>query len=261
MSARLDAELADRGLARSRSNAARLIADGRVRVDGRVAEKPSLRVTAEQVIEVDADHYVSRAAHKLIAGLDGFGIDVAGRTALDMGASTGGFTQVLLERGAVRVAAVDVGHDQLADEIRDDARVSTVEGYNVRYMTRASLAEESGIDAAPSIVTGDLSFISLSHVLPAVKAVMAADADVVLLVKPQFEVGRTGIRGGIVVDDARREAAVAGVLAEAESLGFVVHGLLPSPVEGTHGNREALLHLRADGEARDWADEIRGAVR
>ena len=261
MSARLDAELADRGLARSRSNAARLIAEGRVRVDGRVADKPSQKVTGGQTIEVDTDHYVSRAAHKLIAALDGFGIDIAGRTALDMGASTGGFTQVLLERGAACVAAVDVGHDQLADEIRGDERVFAVEGYNVRYMTRASLAEESGIDAAPGVVTGDLSFISLSHVLPAVKAVMAEAADVILLVKPQFEVGRTGVRGGIVVDDARREAAVAGVLEEAESLGLVVRGLLPSPVEGTHGNREALLHLRTDGTPRSWADEIRRAVR
>lgn len=261
MSARLDAELADRGLARSRSNAARLIAEGRVRVDGAVAEKASLRVTPEQTIEVDGDHYVSRAAHKLIAGLDGFAIDAAGRVGLDMGASTGGFTQVLLERGAARVAAVDVGHDQLAAELRADPRVAVVEGFNVRYMTPGSLVEESGIAEAPGIVTGDLSFISLSHVLPAVRAVMADDADVVLLVKPQFEVGRTGIRGGIVVDDARREGAVADVLARAEILGFIVHGILPSPVEGTHGNREALVHLRADGVSRTWTEEIRRAVR
>src|SRR5690606_35684356 len=124
-----------------------------------------------------------------------------GRIGLDMGASTGGFTQVLLERGAERVAAVDVGHDQLAEEVRLDERVAAVEGYNVRYMTRRSLSDESGMDEAPTIVTGDLSFISLTHVLPAVRAVMAEGADVVLLVKPQFEVGRTGIRGGIVVND------------------------------------------------------------
>jgi len=261
VSGRLDAELAARGLARSRTHAARLVAEGRVRLDGTVASKASARVRPEQEIEVDADHYVSRAAHKLIAGLNGFGVDPAGRIALDMGASTGGFTQVLLERGAARVAAVDVGHDQLAHELREDPRVAVVEGFNVRYMTGASLAAESGIEEAPGLVTGDLSFISLTHVLPAVRAVMGEGADVVLLVKPQFEVGRTGIRGGIVVDGGRREKAVADVLAQAEALGLIVHGLLPSPVEGTHGNREALVHLRADGIPRAWTEEIRAAVR
>lgn len=260
MSGRLDAELAARGLARSRTHAARLIAEGRVRVDGSAVRKPAVRVEPGAVIEVDADHYVSRAAHKLIAGLDGFGVEAAGRLGLDLGASTGGFTQVLLERGAECVVAVDVGHDQLAPAIRSDERVRVVEGYNVRYMTRESLARESGVEASPGIVTGDLSFISLSHVLPSVRSVMAADADVVLLVKPQFEVGRTGVRGGVVVDDVLRARAVAGIVSAAEGLGLVTHGILPSPVEGTHGNREALLHLRADGNSRDWSDEIRRAV-
>jgi len=261
VSERLDAQLAARGLARSRTHAARLIAEGRVRVDGSIAVKPAARVAPEQTLEVEADHWVSRAAHKLIAGLDGFGIAVAGRLALDLGASTGGFTQVLLERGAERVMAVDVGHDQLAGELRADERVNVVEGYNVRYMTRESLASASGVDEAPSVVTGDLSFISLAHVLPAVRAVMADAADVILLVKPQFEVGRTGVRGGVVVDDDLRERAVADVVDAAERAGLVVHGVLPSPVEGMHGNREALLHLRADGARHSWAAEIRRAVR
>ena len=211
MSTRLDAALPARGLARSRTHAATLIADGLVTVDGRPVVKASTQVADDAQIEVAAtDHYVSRAAHKLISGLDAFGIQVAGRLALDMGASTGGFTQVLRERGADPVIAVDVGHGQLAASVADDPGVISIEGFNVRYMTPESLAQASGVDAAPQLVTGDLSFISLSHVLPAARAVAAADADLVLLVKPQFEVGRTAVKGGLVTDAAARADAVAG---------------------------------------------------
>ena len=177
MTSRLDAALAARGLARSRTHAATLIADGLVTVDGRPVVKASAQVADDAALEVaGADHYVSRAAHKLIAGLDAFDVDVAGRLALDMGASTGGFTQVLRERGAERVIAVDVGHGQLAASVARDPGVISIEGFNVRYMTPESLASASGISQTPSLITGDLSFISLTHVLPAARAVAAGDA-------------------------------------------------------------------------------------
>jgi 23S rRNA (cytidine1920-2'-O)/16S rRNA (cytidine1409-2'-O)-methyltransferase len=244
VSERLDAAMAARGLARSRTSAAALIAEGRVSVDGRPVVKPSLKVGAESAITIaGADHYVSRAAHKLIAGLDGFGVRVSGRTALDMGASTGGFTQVLRERGADPVIAVDVGHGQLAPEIEADAGVISIEGFNVRYMTPASLAEVSGVDEPPAVVTGDLSFISLAHVLPAARAVAADGADLVLLVKPQFEVGRTAVKGGLVSNPALRSDAVMGVLWAAWDLGLGTCGVLSSPILGTRGNAEYIVHL------------------
>lgn len=244
MTARLDAALAARGLARSRTHAATLIADGLVTVDGRPVVKPSTAVADDALLEVaGADHYVSRAAHKLIAGLDEFGVDVRGRLALDMGASTGGFTQVLRERGADPVIAVDVGHGQLAASVSQDPGVIAVEGFNVRHMTRASLAEVSEVDAPPSVVTGDLSFISLSHVLPAARSVASDDADLVLLVKPQFEVGRTAVKGGLVTNPALRADAVAGVLWAAWDCGLGTCGVIASPIVGTHGNSEYIAHL------------------
>ena len=244
MTSRLDAALAARGLARSRTHAATLIADGLVTVDGRPVVKASAQVADDAALEVaGADHYVSRAAHKLIAGLDAFGLEVAGRLALDMGASTGGFTQVLRERGAERVIAVDVGHGQLAASVAVDPGVVSIEGFNVRYMTPESLAAASGVVQAPSLITGDLSFISLTHVLPAARAVAAEDADLVLLVKPQFEVGRTAVKGGLVTDAASRADAVANVLWAAWDQGLGTCGVVSSPIAGTHGNSEYIAHL------------------
>jgi 23S rRNA (cytidine1920-2'-O)/16S rRNA (cytidine1409-2'-O)-methyltransferase len=244
MTPRLDAELAARGLARSRTHAATLISDGLVTVNGRPVVKASAQVGDDAVLEVaGADHYVSRAAHKLIAGLDAFGVDVSGRLALDMGASTGGFTQVLRERGADPVIAVDVGHGQLAASIAIDPGVISIEGFNVRYMTPPSLAAASGVAQAPSVITGDLSFISLGHVLPAARAVAADDADLVLLVKPQFEVGRTAVKGGLVTDAAARADAVTGVLWAAWDEGLGTCGVVSSPIAGTHGNSEFIAHL------------------
>ncbi|WP_431804078.1 TlyA family RNA methyltransferase [Microbacterium sp. bgisy203] len=248
---RLDAAVAGRGLARSRTQAAQLIEGGLVSVDGLPVVKPSVKVRGDQEITVAAsDHYVSRAAHKLIAALDAFDVRVAGRLALDMGASTGGFTQVLRERGAARVLAVDVGHGQLDAAIAADAGVTVVEGFNVRYMTPEGLAEAAGTGgpAQPTLLTGDLSFISLTHVLPAVAAVAAPDADVVLLVKPQFEVGRTGVREGLVTDAAARADAVMGVLWAGWDAGLGTHGAIASPIAGTHGNHEYLVHLRPTGD-------------
>ncbi|MEW2460139.1 TlyA family RNA methyltransferase [Microbacterium sp. K41] len=256
---RLDAALASRGLARSRSHAATLIAEGLVSVDGRPVVKASTPVQDDSELTVaGADHYVGRAAHKLVAALDGFGVAVADRLALDMGASTGGFTQVLRERGARRVLAVDVGHGQLAPVIAADDGVVSVEGFNVRHMTPQSLADATGEPAPPDLIVGDLSFISLELVLPAIAAVAAPGADVLLLVKPQFEVGRTAVRGGLVTDPATRADAVARVVWSAWDAGFGMFGILPSPILGTHGNAEYLVHL-APGRGSnptEWMDTI-----
>lgn len=249
MTQRLDAAVAARGLARSRTHAAHLIESGLVSVDGIGVVKVSTRVDEAAVIEVaGADHYVSRAAHKLIAGLDAFGIAVAGRRALDMGASTGGFTQVLRERGATPVIAVDVGHGQLSPVIATDPHVIAVEGFNVRYMSPTVLAAASGITEPPQLVTGDLSFISLDHVLAPVAEVIDPEGDVVLLIKPQFEVGRTGVREGLVTDPGRRADAVAGVLWSAWDAGMGTCGLIASPIIGTHGNAEFVAHFRVRGD-------------
>ncbi|MCE7483442.1 MULTISPECIES: TlyA family RNA methyltransferase [Microbacterium] len=241
---RLDAALAARGLARSRSHAATLIAAGVVSVDGRPIIKASTSVGDEAVITLaESDHYVSRGAQKLIAALDAFEVVVDGRLALDMGASTGGFTQVLRERGARKVLAVDVGHDQLAASIAEDPAVVHVEGFNVRHMTRESLTEVTGEPEAPELIVGDLSFISLELVMPAVAAVAASGSDIVLLVKPQFEVGRTAVRGGLVTDPATRADAVARVVWHGWDAGFGMLGILASPILGTHGNAEFLVHM------------------
>lgn len=251
---RLDRVVAELGLARSRSRAAESIAAGRVRVDGVVTEKTGAKVVSGSRVEVDgADRYVSRAAHKLVAGLDGFAIDAMGRLALDLGASTGGFTEVLLERGAREVLALDVGHDQLVPELRADARVRVVEGCNARELTPGLLAELTGTPKAPDLVVADLSFISLTLVLPAIAAVAAPGAELVLLVKPQFEVGRSGIRDGIVVDAALADDAVRRVVDCAESLGLRHRGLAPSPITGEHGNQEFLAYFEGTGERRRGA--------
>jgi 23S rRNA (cytidine1920-2'-O)/16S rRNA (cytidine1409-2'-O)-methyltransferase len=256
---RLDAALAARGLARSRTHAATLISEGLVSVDGRPVVKASMPVSDEAELSVaGTDHYVGRGAHKLIAALDGFAVPVEGRLALDMGASTGGFTQVLRERGARRVLAVDVGHDQLAPTIAADPGVVSVEGFNVRHMTPENLAAATGEDSAPDLVVGDLSFISLELVLPAVATVAAPGADLILLVKPQFEVGRTAVRGGLVTDPATRADAVGRCIWSAWDLGLGMLGILPSPILGTHGNAEYLVHL-APGRGSnptEWWDRI-----
>jgi len=244
--ARLDAALVERGLARSRTHAARLITDGLVTVGGAPAVKPAQRVPDDVLVEVaPTDSYVSRAAHKLIAALDGFDLAVGGRLALDAGASTGGFTQVLLERGAERVLAIDVGHGQLVPELARDPRVSAHEGVNVRDLDRIRLAELTGSDRRPDVVVADLSFISLTHVLPALRAVATEEADFVVLVKPQFEVGRGGVKEGIVRDPGLRADAIRDVLWAAWDVGLGTAGLLASPIAGTSGNREYLAHLTA----------------
>lgn len=256
---RIDAALAARGLARSRTHAATLIAAGLVSVNGRQVIKASTAVSDEAEITLaDSDHYVSRGAHKLIAALDAFDVTVDGRLALDMGASTGGFTQVLRERGARKVLAVDVGHDQIAATVAADCGVVSVEGFNARYMTRENLADATGQSSAPEVIVGDLSFISLELIFPSLVAVAASDADVVLLVKPQFEVGRTAVRGGLVTDPATRADAVARVVWNGWDAGLGMLGIIASPILGTHGNAEFLVHM-APGRGvnpTQWTERI-----
>ena len=243
---RLDAALAARGLARSRTHAARLLADGLVTVNGSGVVKASSRVVESDTVEVAGlDHYVSRAAHKLVAALDAFDVDPRGRTALDVGASTGGFTQVLLERGADHVVALDVGHAQLSPSIRGDARVTVVEGVNARYLEADQLHGLSDRASSVDLVVADLSFISLTMVLPALVASVPVDSDFVLLVKPQFEVGRQGIREGVVHDARLRNEAVTGVLWAAHDLGLGTAGIIPSPIVGTAGNKEYVVWFSA----------------
>lgn len=245
---RLDAELVRRRLARSRSQAAELIAAGRVQVDGRSAAKPATQVVTSQALHVLPDpagagpQYVSRGGHKLAGALDALGERgpvIAERRVLDAGASTGGFTDVLLRRGAAHVVAVDVGYGQLDWALRNDERVTVAERTNVR-----TLAPEQ-VGAAPGLVVADLSFISLTVVLPALVAVSEADADLLLMVKPQFEVGRQRLgSGGVVRDPQLRAWAVRHVADAAARLGAGVLTVVPSPLPGPSGNVEYFLHLR-----------------
>lgn len=242
---RLDAELVRRSHARSRSHAAELIEAGLVRVAGTVATKAATQVGVDQAIVVaaadDGPVYVSRGAHKLVGALDAFDIDPAGRRCLDAGASTGGFTDVLLRRGAERVVAVDVGYGQLAWPLRSDPRVAVLERQNVRELDPAQVGEP-----LPDLVVGDLSFISLNLVLDPLMACAAPGADFVVMVKPQFEVGRERVgSGGVVRDPGLRADAVRGVAAHALTLGLGVEGVVASPLPGPSGNVEYFLWLRS----------------
>ena len=243
---RLDTLLVERGLAASRERARALILAGSVRVNGQPASKAGTSVAIDADVTVaTADHpYVGRGGLKLAHALDTFGIEVPGRTALDIGASTGGFTDVLLQRGAAHVTALDVGHGQLDWKIRSDPRVDVVERVNARTLTAAALPP----GRAPfDIVTIDVSFISLRHILPVVPPLTRDDADVIALVKPQFEAGREEVgKGGIVRDAGVQARVVDEVTAAADALGLGRAGSTESPIAGMEGNREFLLHLRRD---------------
>ncbi len=235
---RLDAELVRRGLARSRELAKQLIEQGQVEVGGIRASKPASQVRDDvsiRVLDADPDHYVSRGAHKLIGALDRFatgGLTIAHRLALDAGASTGGFTQVLLERGARAVLAVDVGYGVLAWPIRNDERVHVYERTNIRYLQPGDVA------FAPEVIVADLSFISLRTVLPALLNVAAEHGDLVLMVKPQFEVGRALAGEGVVRDPALRAQAVTGIAHALQEAGAGVCDVVASPLPGPSGNVE-----------------------
>jgi 23S rRNA (cytidine1920-2'-O)/16S rRNA (cytidine1409-2'-O)-methyltransferase len=242
---RLDAELVRRGLARSREQAAELVTAGRVAVGGSPAAKPATQVTRDVAITItesgDADAgYVSRGGHKLAGALTAFsGPRVAGRRCLDAGASTGGFTDVLLRAGAAHVVAADVGYGQLAWSLRTDPRVTVLDRVNVRALQPEQVAP------APDLVVADLSFISLTLVLPALTGCATPDADFVLLVKPQFEAGKGRVgAGGVVRDTGVRRDAVRKVCDAAGKLGLGVRGVTASPLPGPAGNVEYFVWLR-----------------
>jgi 23S rRNA (cytidine1920-2'-O)/16S rRNA (cytidine1409-2'-O)-methyltransferase len=254
--ARLDAELVRRGLARSRNQAAELVVAGRVTVGGQVATKAATAIGPDDPLRVVPDAgepaYVSRGGHKLAGAFEVFrpqGLEVAGRRCLDAGASTGGFTDVLLRNDATTVVAVDVGYGQLAWSLRTDDRVVVIDRTNVRDLTLDVVGD------AVDLVVGDLSFISLRLVLPALVSVLAPGGDLVLMVKPQFEVGREKVgNGGVVRDSAIRADAVRDVARAAEVLGFGVRGVVASPLPGPAGNVEYFLWLRAGASPLDEAD-------
>ena len=241
---RLDVLLVERGLAVSRERARALILAGQVRVDGQPANKAGTSIDAAATVTVDTpDHpWVSRGGIKLAHALETFAIDVTGRLALDIGASTGGFTDVLLQRGARRVVALDVGHGQLDWKLRSDPRVVVREHVNARHLSAADLPEDS---RAFGIVTIDVSFISLGLILPVVPPLLDEDGDVVALVKPQFEAGRNEIgTGGIVRDAAVHRRVVDDVAGAADALGLHPVAVIASPIHGMEGNLEFLMHLR-----------------
>lgn len=242
MKTRLDSELVRRGLARSRENAADLIESRSILVNGIPATKPSTQVDAETSITVAGkrDDFVSRGGHKLAGALDAFPeIMVEGRIALDAGASTGGFTDVLLKRGASKVIAVDVGYGQLAWEIRNDPRVVVLDRTNVRHLTIEQVGE------AVDLIVADLSFISLTLVLPALASVSKTNTDYLVMVKPQFEVGREKLgAGGVVRDSQLRKQAVREVADVAYDMGLGCEGVVASSLPGPAGNIEYFLWLR-----------------
>ena len=243
---RLDLVLVTRGLAPTRERARALILAGHVLVNGRPARKAGEPVGDEDELALATpDHpYVGRGGLKLAHALDVFGIEVAGRDALDIGASTGGFTDVLLQRGVASVVALDVGHGQLDWKLRNDPRVTVLERVNARHLTPADLpADRRAFD----VVTIDVSFISLQHIVPVVPALLKRGADVVALVKPQFEAGRREVgAGGIVRDPDVHARVVSEVVQAADTVGLRRQNLTDSPIEGAEGNREFLLHLKQD---------------
>ena len=236
---RADQLLVERGLFESRTRAQAAIAAGLVTANGIVLRKPSDGVAVDAVIEAAPEHpWVSRGGLKLVAALDHFGFDPAGRVCLDAGASTGGFTEVLLARGARRVYAVDVGHGQLHARLHERHEVVSLEGTDIRTLDPARLTEP------PDLAVADVSFISLKLVLPALGRLLRHPGELVALIKPQFEAGRTHLKKGVVRDAAVHAAVCEDIAAFAASRGWTVAGTIPSPIEGGEGNKEFLIGAR-----------------
>ena len=240
MRIRLDQLVVDKGLAPSRERARALILAGQVSVDGQPQTKAGTQIDpSADVVLIAPDHpYVGRGGLKLAHALDTFGITVEGREALDIGASTGGFTDVLLTRGATRVVALDVGHGQIDWTLRNDPRVVVIEHFNARHL------QPTDLPGSVDIVAIDVSFISLRHILPVVPPLLRPGADVIALVKPQFEAGRSEIRKGVIRDEAVQSRVVGEVSAAAREVGLKPVASTPSPITGAKGNVEFLLHLR-----------------
>jgi len=239
---RLDTLLVEKGLVESREKARALILAGQVDVDGHGAAKAGTMVPVNADVRViGPDHpWVGRGGVKLAAALDAFAIDAGSRIALDIGASTGGFTDVWLQRGAAHVIALDVGHSQLHWKIRSDPRVTVIENTNARYLKPGDVPDKGPITR----VSIDVSFISLRHIFPVLRSLTARPADIVALVKPQFEAGRNDVgKGGLVNDPSVHARVVADVTTAAAEVGLERLGLIDSPITGAHGNKEFLMHL------------------
>lgn len=254
---RLDRALVDRGLVATRSRAAQLVRSGAVTVDGQRVERPALKISSEQSVALSKqDPWVSRAAHKLLGALEACTeISVTGTRCLDAGASTGGFTQVLLWRGATQVVAVDVGHDQLAAPLREDPRVENHEGLNLRHLQPGQLGEPF------DLIVADLSFISLRLIVPALARQIRPGGDMLMMVKPQFEIGRERLsRTGVVTSPQLRREAVAGVVDSALQAGLTLESVHRSTLAGQDGNLEFFLHLRRstaqDPKSQDAVSEV-----
>jgi 23S rRNA (cytidine1920-2'-O)/16S rRNA (cytidine1409-2'-O)-methyltransferase len=239
---RLDQALVERGLVESRQKAQALIRAGQVMLDGVIAEQADQRVADGAAVELAArPRFVGRGGEKLSGALDDLGVDPSGRVCLDAGASTGGFTDALLQRGAKLVYAVDVGYGQLAWRLRQDERVVVIERTNIRDL--ASLPGPT-----PDLAVGDLSFISLRLVVPAIRRLLASDGEILVLLKPQFELGKGRVgKGGVVRSQDDRDEALTGFTAWAAGEGLQVLGTAPSRVVGAKGNQEYFVHMRADG--------------
>ncbi|MDP3408910.1 TlyA family RNA methyltransferase [Bosea sp. (in: a-proteobacteria)] len=242
MKLRADQLLVERGLCESRARAQAAIAAGLVTADDLPVRKASQMLAPTAVLTAQSPHpYVSRGGLKLAEALDAFGFDPKGRICLDVGASTGGFTDLLLRRGAALVIAVDVGRDQLHASLRGDRRVVSLEARDIRTLKPAELPD------APTLAAIDVSFISLRLVLPAVAALLAPGAQIAALIKPQFEAGRAALKKGIVRDEAVHQAVCTEIAALLGTLGFAVEGPIPSPIEGGDGNREFLIGAKKLG--------------
>lgn len=242
MKSRADQLLVERGFFESRARAQAAIAAGLVLANGVPVRKASEMVAQDAELTAQAPHpYVSRGGLKLAGALDAFGFDPVGLTCIDVGASTGGFTDLLLKRGARHVVAVDVGRDQLHASLRADPRVTSLEGQDIRTLAPDALPEP------PQLAAIDVSFISLKLVLPAVTALLAPKAAIAALIKPQFEAGRAALKKGIVRDEAVQQQVCEEIVAVLQKLGFAVEGPVPSPIEGGDGNREFLVGARRDG--------------
>ncbi|CAB4561983.1 MAG: TlyA family rRNA (cytidine-2'-O)-methyltransferase [Actinobacteria bacterium] len=265
---RIDLVLVERGLARSRNHASTLVESNRVLINGKAARKSSQNVEENDKIAVlESIDYVSRAGHKLAKALDVFTeIDLVGKTALDVGASTGGFTDVLLRRGIAKVFAIDVGHEQMVEQLFDHPKVICVEGFNARELSPATLAERTGIQQSLiniDVVVADLSFISLTLVLEQMLSV-APKAEFVVLVKPQFEVGKQSLSAhGLVNDHNLRAGAIKQVTDEAARLGLGIRGLERSELPGTHGNIEYVLWISPNEPVNQskWTDRIESVAK
>lgn len=241
---RLDVYLTERGFSQSRTEAKNFITCGAVSLNGKVITKPSFDIAEDAdgiVVDKSTKKYVSRGGYKLEGALCAFSVSVKGRLALDVGASSGGFTDCLLQNGAEHVISVDSGKDQIAESLRADDRVTVIENYNARYM------KSEDFQYVPNLAVMDVSFISATYIMPAIYSVLSVGADFICLIKPQFEVGRALLgKGGIVKDERSRSIAVQKVTDFAKELGFRLISVIDSPIQGGDGNIEYLAHFRKE---------------